>query len=36
MGGVSRVVWCIRRFFDRFEIVICRGANPGDDKYLCL
>ena len=36
MGGVSRVVWCILRFFDRFEIVICRGTSPGDDKRLCL
>ncbi len=30
------MVWCILRLFDRFEIVICRGTNPGPDKCLCL
>ena len=30
------MVWFIRRFFDLFEIVICRGNNPRVDGCLCL
>ncbi len=33
---MSWVVWCIRRFFDSFEIVICRSNNPTVDWCLCL
>jgi hypothetical protein len=36
MGGVSRVVWRLRRFFDRLEIVIYRRSNPRVDGCLCL
>ena len=36
MGGVSRVVWCIRGFFERFDIVICKGTNPEMiSVYVC-
>jgi hypothetical protein len=36
MGGVSWAVWCPRRLFDRFEIVICKGINPRADWLMCL
>ncbi len=36
MGGVSWMVWCLRRFFDRLEIVIFKGNNPRVDGCLCL
>ena len=36
MGGVSWVMWCLRRFFYRLEIVIYRGNNPEVNWRVCL
>ncbi len=34
VGGVSFVVRCVLRFFERFEIIMCMGGGPGVDRCL--
>ncbi len=34
VGGVSFVVRCVLRFFERFEMVMCMGGGPWVDRCL--
>ena len=33
-GGVSLVVRCALRFFERFDMVMCMGGGPGDVRCM--